>query len=116
MLGFTLGFAGPADSGRSAFSLYQGIMTDVRDNPALHRFELDTEAGPAIVTYRREGGVLKLIHTEVPKAMEGHGIGSKLAKGVLEMIRGKGERIVPLCDFMRAYIDRHPDYADLVAK
>lgn len=88
----------------------------VRDNPTLHRFELDTEAGPAIVTYRREGGVLKLIHTEVPKALAGQGVGSKLAKGVLELIRAKGDTIVPLCEFMRGYIDRHPDYADLVAK
>ncbi|HVV80946.1 MAG TPA: GNAT family N-acetyltransferase [Pseudolabrys sp.] len=91
-------------------------MTDIRDNPALHRFEMDTEAGPAIVTYRREGGVLKLIHTEVPKALGGKGVGSALAKGVLDMIRARGDKIVPLCDFMRGYIGRHPEYADLVVK
>jgi predicted GNAT family acetyltransferase len=89
---------------------------DVRDNPTLHRFELDTEAGPAVVTYRREGGVLKLIHTEVPKALGGQGVGSRLAKGVLELIRAKGDKIVPLCEFMRGYIGRHPEYADLVVK
>jgi predicted GNAT family acetyltransferase len=109
-------FRGAAVGKPAVLYLYRKIMPDVRDNPALHRFELDTEAGPAIVTYRREGGVLKLIHTEVPKAMEGHGIGSKLAKGVLELIRAKGDKIVPLCDFMRAYIGRHPEYADLVVK
>jgi predicted GNAT family acetyltransferase len=91
-------------------------MTDVRDNPALHRFELDTPAGPAFVTYRHDGDVLKLIHTEVPKELGGQGVGSKLAKGVLDLIRAKGDKIVPLCDFMRGYIGRHPDYADLVAK
>jgi predicted GNAT family acetyltransferase len=91
-------------------------MTDIRDNPTLHRFEMDTEAGPAIVTYRREGGVLTLINTEVPKALAGKGVGSTLAKGVLEMIRAKGDKIVPRCEFMRGYIGRHPEYADLVVK
>jgi predicted GNAT family acetyltransferase len=89
-------------------------MTDVRDNPALNRFEMDTEAGPAIVSYRRDGKVLKLIHTEVPEAMAGKGVGSRLAQGVLNLIRANGDTIVPLCDFMRGYIGRHPEYADLV--
>jgi predicted GNAT family acetyltransferase len=88
----------------------------VRDNPALHRFEMDTEAGVAIVTYRRDGKVLKLVHTEVPKELGGKGVGSKLAAGVLDMIRKNGDTIIPLCDFMRGYIGRHPDYADLVVK
>ena len=89
---------------------------NVRDNTTLHRFEMDTEAGPAFVTYRRDGGVLKLVHTEVPAALGGRGIGSKLASGVLNLIRSRHEKIVPLCEFMRGYIDRHPDYADLVVK
>jgi predicted GNAT family acetyltransferase len=90
------------------------MTTAVRDNTALHRFEMDTEAGPAFVTYRREDGVLKLIHTEVPKALAGRGVGSKLAVGVLDLLHQRGDKIVPLCEFMRGYIDRHPDYADLV--
>jgi predicted GNAT family acetyltransferase len=88
----------------------------VRDNPALRRFEMDTDAGPAIVTYRRDGQVLKLVHTEVPEALAGQGVGSRLAKGVLDLIRANGDTIVPLCDFMRGYIGRHPEYADLVVK
>jgi predicted GNAT family acetyltransferase len=77
---------------------------------------METQAGPAIVSYRREGGFLKLVHTEVPKELGGQGVGSKLAKGVLELIRAKGDKIVPLCEFMRGYIGRHPEYADLVVK
>ncbi len=88
----------------------------VRDNPALYRFEMDTDAGPAIVTYRRDGRVLKLVHTEVPEALAGQGVGSRLAKGVLDLIRANGDTIVPLCDFMRGYIGHHPEYADLVVK
>jgi predicted GNAT family acetyltransferase len=86
----------------------------VRDNTALHRFEMDTEAGPAFVTYRHEDGALKLIHTEVPAALGGRGVGSRLAVGVLDLVRSRGDKIVPLCEFMRGYIDRHPQYADLV--
>jgi uncharacterized protein len=88
----------------------------VRENPALHRFEMDTQAGVAIVTYRRDGKVLKLVHTEVPPALRGKGIGSELAAGVLSLVGKNCDTVVPLCDFMRDYIRRHPDYADLVAK
>jgi uncharacterized protein len=91
-------------------------MSEVRDNPASHRFEMDTEAGVAIATYRRSGKVLKLIHTEVPTELRGKGVGSTLAKGALDLIRKNGDTVVPLCDFVRGYIGRHPDYADLVMK
>ena len=91
-------------------------MSEVRDNPALHRFEMDTEAGVAIVTYRRDDKVLKLVHTEVPEALAGKGMGSRLASGVLDLIRKNGNKIIPLCDFMRGYIGRHPEYSDLVVK
>jgi predicted GNAT family acetyltransferase len=91
-------------------------MTDaaIRDNTAFHRFEMNTEAGPAFVTYRHGNGVVTLIHTEVPKALAGRGVGSALAAGVLDLIRSRGEKVVPRCEFMRGYIERHPDYAELV--
>jgi predicted GNAT family acetyltransferase len=90
------------------------VVTDVPDQ---HRYEvrLDGElAGFAV--YHRRGGRIYLVHTEVDPAFEGKGIGSALARGVLDAERAKGEPVVPLCPFMRGYIDRHPDDADLVDK
>jgi len=41
--------------------------------------------------------------------------GSSLAKGVLEAIRAEGRTVVPQCEFIAGYLERHPEYQDLVA-
>lgn len=90
-------------------------MTDtVRDNPDRHRFELQTDAGLAFANYRRDDRTITVMHTEVPRAVEGRGVGSALVKGMLDHIRQEGRKIVPLCSFVRSYINRHPDYQDLL--
>jgi predicted GNAT family acetyltransferase len=86
----------------------------VRDNPARNRFELQTEAGLAHANYRRDDRTITITHTEVPRAVEGRGIGSALVKGMLDMIRQEGRKVVPLCSFVRSYVSRHPEYRDLV--
>jgi len=88
------------------------VVTDVPDD---HRYEirLDGElAGFAV--YHRRGGRAYFVHTEIAPAFEGKGLGSALAKGALEAERALGEPIVPLCPFVRSYIDRHPEYGELV--
>jgi uncharacterized protein len=91
-------------------------MTDtVRDNQDRHRFELDAEGHVAFSNYRREGNILTVLHTEVPAALNGRGIGSALARGLLDIARAQGLKIRPLCPFVAAYIARHPEYADLLA-
>lgn len=91
-------------------------MSDqVRDNPARSRFELDADGYLAFSDYRRDGAVLTISHTEVPAAIGGKGIGSKLVRGVLDLIRAEGLKVVPRCSFVRAYIERHPEYRDLLA-
>ncbi len=72
-----------------------------------------TEAGGAY--YRRRGGVVTFTHTEVDPAFEGRGVGSQLAAGALAQVRDAGERFVPLCPFIRAYVERHPEFDDLRA-
>ena len=56
-----------------------------------------------------------LIHTEVEPAFEGQGLGARLVAGALEDLRARGLKLVPQCRFVRAYLRRHPDQADLVA-
>jgi predicted GNAT family acetyltransferase len=91
-------------------------MSDaVRDNTALHRFELDVDGATAFSEYRRSSGVLTIMHTEVPPALNGKGVGSRLARGLLDLARAEGARVKPLCPFLRSYIAKHPEYADLVA-
>ncbi len=87
----------------------------VRDNPARHRFELDADGHVAFSEYTLDGKILTLRHTEVPKELEGRGIGSRLAKGVLDLARSRGLKVVPRCPFIKGWIGKHPDYADLLA-
>jgi len=87
----------------------------VRDNPGRNRFELELEGGLAFVTYSREAGVRTLLHAEVPPALEGRGHGSELVKGTLDLIRAGGEKVIPRCPFIDAYMRRHKAYDDLRA-
>jgi predicted GNAT family acetyltransferase len=90
-------------------------MTEVQDNAEKHRFELIADGYTAIAAYRLKPGVITFIHTEVPKELGGRGIGSQLAKGALDQVRARGLKVVPLCPFIKAYIEKHPAYQDLLA-
>ena len=70
--------------------------------------------GLAFVDYTRAGNWVELVHTEVPQALWGQGIGSELVRGVLERIRAEGAKVIPRCAFVAAYIARHPEYRDLL--
>ncbi len=59
-------------------------------------------------------GVLALPHVEVEPAFEGRGVASELMRESLDQIRAQGLRIVPICPFAQAFLERNPDYADLV--
>lgn len=90
-------------------------MLNVIDNTATHRFEMAVDGHTAFVAYRRDGAVISLDHAEVPRALEGRGVGSALVRATLDAVRGQGLTVVPRCSFVAAFIRRHPDYADLLA-
>jgi hypothetical protein len=91
-------------------------ISEVRGNPAMGRFEMASGGAVAFVDHRRAGdGRIALLHTEVPQALSGQGVGSKLVRGVLDSIRAEGGRAVPRCEFVAAYVARHPEYRDLLA-
>jgi predicted GNAT family acetyltransferase len=90
-------------------------MSEVHDNTERHRFELDVDGHTAFSAYRRDGSLITIMHTEVPKELGGRGIGTKLAQGLLEIARAQGLKVKPLCPFVAAYMDKHPEYADLRA-
>lgn len=90
-------------------------MIEVSDNPDRSRYEIRVDgelAGYAL--YARRARRVILVHTEIDGGFEGRGLGSKLATGVLDDIRSRGLMVVPLCPFMASYIERHPEYGDLV--
>jgi len=91
--------------------------SEVVDNPGQHRFELALEGDVAATAYYRRdaNGHLVLTHTEVPSAYGGRGFGSTLARGVFDLARARGDKLVLRCPFMATWYTRHPHYADVVA-
>ena len=88
---------------------------EVADNPDQSRFELrDGDAVLGWVDYRPAGASLIFAHTEVDPAHAGEGLGSVLVRGALEQVRADGRTVIPLCPFTAAFLDRHPDYGDVV--
>ena len=87
----------------------------VRDNPSELRYEavLDNRV-VGIIRYRKEPGLVVLVHSEVDLDLEGTGVGSALVRGALADIRARELRVVPHCPFVIDYLRDHPEEADLV--
>ncbi|CCH17449.1 GNAT family N-acetyltransferase [Micromonospora lupini] len=93
------------------------MSTLVEDNPAKNRFEiLVDDALAGFTAYVPRGEVLVFTHTEVDRGFQGRGVGGALIRGTLDQVRERGGRVVPQCPFVAAFIDKHPEYADLVAE
>jgi predicted GNAT family acetyltransferase len=88
----------------------------VTDNPDEHRYEARIDGELAgFSAYRPSDGLVTFTHTEVFPEFEGRGVGGAIARSALDDVRASGRRVRPLCPFIRAWIERHPDYQDLVA-
>jgi uncharacterized protein len=89
---------------------------NVVDNPDMKRFETTVEGHLASVEYIRHGDTIWFTHTKVPPELEGRGIGSALAKYVLDYATTNSLKVVPACAFIEDYIGSHPEYAALVKR
>jgi len=93
------------------------MSPQVHDDPERSWYEArvdDRRAG--VAAYRLREGVITFTHTVVEDAYEGQGIGGALARAALDDARRRGLAVVPRCPFIAAWIERHPDYADLVRR
>lgn len=92
------------------------MSTEVRDNPEEARYEAWVDGAVAgFAQYRLTKDRISITHTEVDPAREGAGIGSRLARAVLDDARSRRLSVNPICPFIAEYIRRHPDeYLDLV--
>jgi predicted GNAT family acetyltransferase len=80
----------------------------VVDNRALSRYEITIDGLTATLAYERTPERLTLIHTEVPDALRGRGIGARLVEGAVKAGRAQGLQLVIVCPFARAYLRAHP--------
>ena len=90
----------------------------VTDAPDRERFEARDETGTlaGMATYQSTGTIIAYTHTEVDPAFEGRGVGSTLARAVMDDARVRGRTVVPICPFLGDWLGRHPEYADIVVR
>jgi predicted GNAT family acetyltransferase len=92
------------------------IDVSVIDNADELRYELRFDGRfVAEIRYRLEPGVRVLVDVDVAPRLEGHGLGSRLVEGALDDLRARGIAVVPHAPFVADFINRHPEYSDLVA-
>ena len=87
---------------------------DLRINPDRSRFEAILSEGTSFIDYRLRGTQIAMIHTEVPDELEGNGIARRLVRWALDYSREQGWTVKPFCPYVKAFIEEHPEYNDLM--
>lgn len=101
--------------GRDSLSPMDSPDYDVVDNPERRRFEV--RRGRKVLgwaAYEQTADLVVFTHTEVKPREEHQGLGSLLVRTTLDYVRAQNLKVLPLCPFVNGWIQRHPDYADLV--
>lgn len=80
------------------------------------RFSCRLQGHEAVLDYRLVEGRMTITHTGVPQAIGGRGVAAALVRTALDRARTKGWRVVPACSYAAAYLRRHPEYANLLAR
>lgn len=87
----------------------------LRNNAAEHRYELLQDGQVvAFTVYELAGDAIRLTHTEVVAGNEGKGFGSALARQALDMVRAQNKKLIPVCEFIAGYVQKHPEYRSLI--
>jgi hypothetical protein len=87
----------------------------VRDNPGASRYEIQVDGKRAGFTeYVRHGKVVDLLHTEIGDEYGGRGLATELVRSTLDDARQHGAQVLPYCPFVKEFLEKNPDYRDLV--
>lgn len=88
----------------------------ITHNSTTQRFEITIDGITAFLSYQVcDSGVWDYNHTIVPKELGGRGLGSQLVKFALDYAKSENKKIIASCSFVASYVDKHPEYQDLVA-
>ncbi len=92
------------------------MMLEVKRNEGARRYELVSDSGELIglIDFRIMGSVIDLFHAETNPAHGGKGYGSRMVEGALADIRSQGLTVKASCPFVSDYLEKHPEYADLL--
>ena len=90
-------------------------LQEVRHNAEAQRFEITVDGMLCRTDYRMHGDTMMLVHTEVPPHLEGHGIASTLVNAAFQHARERGLDVLPVCSYVRGWVQRHPEVETLLA-
>ena len=93
---------------------HDALTPDVHHDPDARRLHTRVEGHEAELRYSLRDGRMVIDHTGVPDAIGGRGIAGILVQAALDLARARGWRVVPACSYSAAYVQRHPEYADLI--
>lgn len=88
---------------------------DVRHLPEARRFEIDVEGHTGVLDYSIDDDTVSMNSVRVPDAIGGRGVAGTLTRFALDHARAQHWRVVPRCPYVKRWIERHPEYADLLA-
>jgi predicted GNAT family acetyltransferase len=91
-------------------------IVNVMNNEQQMQFQIHIDGEIALLEYRFYRNALALMHTEVPENLEGKGLASQLARYAFEWARIKGMRVRVYCSFVKTWLEKHPEYADIIDK
>lgn len=86
----------------------------VQHQPAASRFEAVVGEHTAVAEYVVYGGRIVFTHTFVPNELRGRGLAEKLVRAGLAWARAEGRKVVPQCSYVATFIERHPEFKDLL--
>lgn len=90
-------------------------VSEVVNNETARRFEITVDGHTGCLRYKKTADRIELIHTEVPPELGGRGLGAVLAKAALDYAEQSDLKVIPFCPFVKKYLERHTEYASLLA-
>jgi predicted GNAT family acetyltransferase len=91
------------------------METTVTENPARHRYEISVDGELAGFTmFTLDGDVAIMPHTKIDPAFAGQGLATTLIAAALDDLRERGVTVVPRCPFVREFVEKHPEYQDII--
>lgn len=96
-------------------TLLEDTPSTIHHDPSAGRFTTRIDGETGRLDYETDGSVMRITHTVVPAAIGGRGVAGRLVRAALDHARTAGWKVRPECSYASAWIDRHADYADLLA-
>jgi predicted GNAT family acetyltransferase len=93
------------------------MSLQVQNDEKARKFYATVDGREAVIEYAHmQGDIYNLLHTYVPEEMRGQGVAGQLVRGALEQIRAQGATFLPSCPYVQAFVKRHPEYEDRLAR